>query len=514
MPINISKSLLKKLPSNEQDGLEEYLWSKSGSKCFLCEEPLNLAADSIEADHEIPESEGGPNTRDNLNLAHVTCNRAKRAAKSVDIRPYLKLAAYIRKHGGSVKYGDCYEHFGIDPLPIGLEMQDGVARLHLPDRAIVEAPIYLEPEDGGRFPYVFVELPRSAIFNDDDCQPRTIKLPQVYAIYGDIRRNPLHEPPGCRIVSAEKPNMCRVLMFDGQHKTIASWMQGRETVVVKLYLDITREQTIELVNSIQAKIKKLPLSPFELAAKMGEEWADKLAKYEEEVGTEAASEAGFISWLPQDQRGRGKAAFQAALVQNVLSAAELRFTAFVQRTGTKNENTYVPENAFKTKVLERMLSKDPLTEPASEAEVMRSRERDSVVRVLNMLTDRIYEVPEGATELTDAERERARRMSYQSALAYLAGLLRDIVSNVLAVSPDRAFLDREPTEAEWGKIEQAIEKVTTHPVWHADLDSTKKLGDLKTALQKNQDVQKIFPKLGLKLAYAVGVEQLDSDWAQ
>jgi hypothetical protein len=132
-----------------------------------------------------------------------------------------------------------------------------------------------------------------------------------------------------------------------------------------------------------------------------------------------------------------------------------------------------------------------------------------------MLTDRVYTVAEGATELTDIENERARRISYQSALAYVSNLLRAIVAHVVAAtSTDRAFIEREPSDAEWTKIEQAVDKVVSHPVWQADLDSTNKLRDLKTALQKNQDVHRLFPKLDLKLAYAVGVESLEADWNQ
>ena len=69
-------------------------------------------------------------------------------------------------------------------------------------------------------------------------------------------------------------------MFDGQHKTVANWLMGRDTVVAKIYLNLEEVQAIELVNSIQAKIKKLPLSAFELAAKMSDEWQTHWQRYE------------------------------------------------------------------------------------------------------------------------------------------------------------------------------------------------------------------------------------------
>ena len=104
---------------------------------------------------------------------------------------------------------------------------------------------------------------------------------------------------------------------------------GRTSVTAKVYLDMTTAQANELVNSIQAKIKKLPLSPFELAGKMADEWENKFTEYEEAVGTSAVSEAGFLAWLPQTERARGKAALQSALVQNVPSLTDLRITSYV-----------------------------------------------------------------------------------------------------------------------------------------------------------------------------------------
>jgi len=51
--------LRNKLPEQQREGLEDYLWAESGGKCNLCEQPMNLAADIIEPDHDVAEAEGG-----------------------------------------------------------------------------------------------------------------------------------------------------------------------------------------------------------------------------------------------------------------------------------------------------------------------------------------------------------------------------------------------------------------------------------------------------------------------
>ena len=73
MGINISKALVAKLPESERENIEQVLWDKSGTICWLCEEPMNRASDDIHADHEVPESDGGATEIANLNLAHAPC---------------------------------------------------------------------------------------------------------------------------------------------------------------------------------------------------------------------------------------------------------------------------------------------------------------------------------------------------------------------------------------------------------------------------------------------------------
>src|SRR5262245_52924289 len=102
--IRISRNLKDKVPAAQREKLDEFLWTKSGGKCFLCESPLNRASDLIEADHDEPDSEGGLADRGNLNLAHSGCNRFKRNNPSVNVRPYLKFEAFVRSQDRPIDY--------------------------------------------------------------------------------------------------------------------------------------------------------------------------------------------------------------------------------------------------------------------------------------------------------------------------------------------------------------------------------------------------------------------------
>lgn len=53
----------------------EDIFDRDGWVCGLCDMPVNPAVASL--DHIIPISKGGSHTRDNVQLAHLDCNKAK-----------------------------------------------------------------------------------------------------------------------------------------------------------------------------------------------------------------------------------------------------------------------------------------------------------------------------------------------------------------------------------------------------------------------------------------------------
>ena len=471
--ITISKKLIKRLPIDEQEGLEDYLWSESGGNCFLCERKMNRAADEIEADHDQPVAEDGDDSRDNLHLTHQSCNRAKKNNPSVEIRPYLTLRAFLTDKGNQADYADCTEHFAIKPKHVSVEKKGAVrVKWQFSDGSEQTATVHKESNDEGEFDYCFVNVPREALTNDDECQPRNIKIGQIWAIYVDLKRNPLHEPPGCRLRETKKKDHLELLMFDGQHKTVASWMRGYERITVKVYLSITKDQTIHLVNSVQAKIKKLPLSPFELAAKMAEEWREHWDRYEEQQGHEKASEAGFIAWLPKEERKRGKQALEEAILQAYMDSDDLQLLNFVHRAGTpKDDDKLITEAAFKNKLLKKMVRVQPLEAVGEDLQRIRELELSNICRVVNLITQEVFEISKGGGKNTDKARERRRRFVYQSSLSFVADLARCWVAHVLVVDEDAAFIEKKITGNSLKTIKSGVGKIASHPVWSVDLST-------------------------------------------
>jgi hypothetical protein len=299
-------------------------------------------------------------------------------------------------------------------------------------------------------------------------------------------------------------------MFDGQHKTSACWLLGRKTIVVKLYIGLSTQETIALVNSIQAVIPKLPLSTFELSAKMDDETKYRFERYLE--STASPSEAGFIAWLPTGERDRGRSGFRLGLSNRLVQSDELILGQFVQRAGTPKDAGKITETAFKTKLIDPLLYRQPLSADWDDADILREREAASIIRVLNTLAEKAFLLgDEPGVQPSEKDVERRRRMSYQSSLAYVARLLRRTVGILLSTADDRELMDRDPTDEQWMRISGAIDRLVQHPIWTADFELSARTKRVAEALAKNQDAAEAFRAVSLTPGYLVG-DPLPATW--
>ena len=510
MPIKISTKLRNAIAdqnSIEREAVEDELITRSGGLCWLCDSALNIASDDIEVDHDIPVDSGGTEIIENLHLSHSECNRFKKAYASRDVRNLLRFKKFYNGIVGQVDYTSALPFFKIVPKPSKVEILPSTAKFEFPDGSKHTVPLFSSVHGGEEYKYAFVPVPIEAVYNDDDCQPRLIKLNHAFSIANDIVHNPLHEAPTCRIEDAPG-GMSRVLMFDGQHKAIASWLTGQKSVVFKVYTNITRERATTLVNSIQSKIKKLPLTPFELASKLSDEYSDKLSKYEEVVGDENLSEEGFVSWLPAASRATAKKEIEAAVLKEIGDDDSLLFTEVVEMRGRKVAHPWrVTETAFQNKLLKELAYTGPLPAMPFRGTAMqaaRLRERQTIIRCLNLIHEKVYAGLDANS--AEGERERARRFSYQAALKYVAVLVRKVALNRLVPTSDPlVFIERSPTDIEWAAITTAIERLVSHFVWTAEFESSEQMRAVQDAFSKNQNIEAALKDAGLTPAYCLGI---------
>jgi hypothetical protein len=296
-------------------------------------------------------------------------------------------------------------------------------------------------------------------------------------------------------------------MFDGQHKTVAGLLMKRDRIPIKVYLNLSAEPTRHLVNSIQAKIPKLGLSAFELMAKMGAEYKDRLAQYTESV--DDGSEQGFIDYVPADQRRRAKQAFENACLANVWDDPELTLPAIVKESGGKGKSA-LTEKKIKDKLLKPLLSLKPMVRPFEESEMVREREKDLIRTIVNEWV-RLAWMPQGKLP-EDKETTAIERRRYQSSIEYVARLVRKAAAHTLKIDEADSLGSKKAGDDDVSEIERIVERVVSHGVWTHPY-TTKKMKAVQDALSKNQNVDQAFRNVGLDLGYALTGGGLDKNWA-
>ncbi len=517
MALKISPQLKKSI-ADERDvrtaEVEDYVWAHKPHSCFLCSDELNRASDSIELDHNAPAAEGGSDSWENLNLTHSECNRYKRNHSSIDVRPHLRFKRFWEQKSGAVNFKNAKSFYNLEKSDCYFQVDHGNQSVTVTSPAgETVVPFFREDVGGADLSFCFADIPISCIENDDAIQPRNIQLNHLLSIAADLKRNPLHEQPACRIVGGGDKKT--VLMFDGQHKTVAKLMNSSDSAVFKIYLDIGEQQAIQLVNSIQSRIKKLPLTPFELASKMSDEVARRIAQYEEEEGSSEVSEVGFVNWLDPAERSRAKKGIESAVMDRAITDEQLDFRKIIERKGLEIDGPIsLKETAFQNQVLKKLLFTKPLPSDYKGEAMKQARERETanVIRLLNTIYDRGFVVQPDAEPET--EKKRIGRLKYQASLSYMSTIFRQLVSSQIYPTKDEyTFFEKDIQDETWVRVGTYIERFFGHPVWTADLDSGRKAKAVQEALSKNQNYEAAFREAGLTGGYCAGQDKLPANWA-
>lgn len=523
--IQISKTLINKI--NDEDfkkNIENLLRQKSGGRCFLCRSQFNFASDLIHADHDVPEADGGPTDYDNLNLAHANCNKFKKDNPTLLVQKFLPFRQFL-DNNLQVNFDKVSrDFFGIKPKPIVIEPngRNNVIISFPNKKKSAPLPIYLEQKpgiNGQIFYYVFLQAPACALVNDQ-VQPRDIKSTHILKIFMDLHQNPLHEPSSVRLEKeyTGKSMKTNLLMFDGQHKTVAKMLVscGKDSLIdIKLYLGLSKEQATVLVNTIQSKIIKLGLSKSEFAAKMGDEYVDAFNYYEEscELHKEKITEAGFIKFFPKSKQAGAKKLLIQSRINEIfkMDNNDLNILELVEgRSKFKSKKTIINETTFINKIICNLLHVKPLSVEINEDEI-RILERNNIRIILNAFYEKCLYYDENSA--TGDEIEKVQKLKSQSSLSLFTTYISDLCRHIYIKPAEEIFtlIDITADKDKIGIIQKAIERYANHPIWVHHGNSSLKVRNFYDVLQKNGTLKYEAENVRLNLAYLLDVEKLKGD---
>jgi len=319
--------------------------------------------------------------------------------------------------------------------------------------------------------YFFAEVPTTHVLNDSETQPRKIEWDHVWELARDFVERPVHEPSNCRLVESGR-GICRLLQFDGQHKTSAQILLGRGVVPVKIYVNPDVQMIRELVIQIQQGIKKRPLSTSATLAKLDEIVRLKLDKYRAAAGSRR-TERSFINSLKPEERRQMEARYLASLYSAILDDPSNKLTPYLKKTKKPSGNLPTTDNAVVTRVLREMVCREMLDEDIDAPRYVRDDEAANVLLVLNRITGRMLEGKWDQKYRHTAlplEMRRAQNFFYKGVMAWWAGILKEAVALRLQVPTherSRVFL-RRLEQDQRAMVLELVDELASWPIWSTE----------------------------------------------
>jgi hypothetical protein len=518
MSIKISNKIKSEIiDDNERKNIESLLVQKSANKCFLCGGMLDSLNQEIEADHDLPVAAGGATDLKNLNLAHLECNRFKKANPSVQVKKFLPLKKFLELNPES-NFGIVgKELFNIEPMEVTLSKpKSNKLNIRYGTSFLNDIPIYEEPvpNRGKSIEYCFIQIPIYLIFNDD-VQPRPIKANHVFNLFQDLHLNPLHEPIGARLEVDNLNGLNKILMFDGQHKAVAKILIesigtnfNDVKIDLKIYLNLTKQEATHLVNSIQSKIIKLGLTKSEFARKMGNEWESAFSKYEEKCQAigKNPTENDFVLDAVPEMRKRRKEALILARLDQLISARDSSEEVLKIYSLTKTEDKLleIKETTLFNKLLQKFLTITPLNVVLDNDDSVRSLERQNIRAVLDIIYEELF------TEKPKLTKEKISQLKSQSSLILIVDYTKlFLASNLFVDKADIFFNPKMQTFLD--NYRRFIKKYQEHPIWNHAFEPNKsqKVEKFFNLLKQNQSLTDVAKTITLTQGYCAGMEDLN-----
>jgi hypothetical protein len=517
MSIKISNKIKNEIiDDHEKTNLESLLIQKAAGKCFLCKGVLDSSTQDIEADHDIPVSSGGKSSLQNLNLAHLECNRFKRANPSVQVKKFLPLKKFIEINPDANYDIIGKDFFNINPNAVVITKQSKSISFRVGTSEIKNIPVYNEPVPSRNksIEYCFVQIPISWIFNDV-VQPRPIKSNHVFNLFQDLHMNPLHEPVGARLENVQIEGENKILMFDGQHKAVAKVLIDADVstyhatqIDLKLYLNLSQQEATHLVNSIQSKIIKLGLTKSEFAKKMGNEWQNAFTDYEKRCQDQniSPSENGFINDAAPEQRKRRKEALIQARLSQLIEARDIGESELkiFSLTRTEDKLLEIKETTLFTKLLQKLLTVNPLNADLDNDDSIRSTERQNIRAILDVIYEELF------VESSTLTKEKISQLKSQSSLSLIVDYTKLFLASTLMVDKNEVFFhNKVATLVE--RYRKFIICYKQHPIWdYANITTkTQKVERFYNYLKQNQSLVEVAKSISLTQGYCAGMEQLN-----
>jgi len=491
------------LPKNEQKQVVEDLHSYQKGLCYICEEGIDLAQ-PMDVDHIRSKDQGGiVSSRNNWGLTHEHCNRAK-GNRDLDLQRYL--VRFQKARRGHLASGQSEDTFTVG-VALGIHggaKRETVARIegnadgneHLVttweiggQTITYRLPIQVDPNNPA-VKSITALVPIEQVFHDSDINPRSIVdlEPFIEEFY---RGNPQLLPSLAHLaLDGPETGRGRVMLFDGQHKAAAQIFLGNRALYLRVFLNADLKLLKATNYGAHTKLAQIHF-PMAIQDKVGHDifrpaLEDFLNQYEDRSGIR---ESSYFKGLTKEERSEMRGHFQGYLKFRVVSAADVeggKFFEYVETVSARSKSKPLGYDTVRKALFNNFMYLHETEAPISVALEMRDRERDNLVVLLRLFTQKvllghfdlskgIYKIEERlATDPSIRDPHlRAYRLCRSAPLIVVMRELRHAMAQLLSLRnkyKDPAWHREQMLWAniddnDWAAVSRMLDAITSHKVW-------------------------------------------------
>ena len=489
----MSSLYLNRLNSEQRASLVKSLHSTQKGNCFICGKAidLQLQANAIDIDHIEPTRSGGKDDPVNFGLTHQSCNRSK---QSSDLRVARVLASFdaiaenIATESRSPNLGDVLVHYGGSKYDLPVEIIGDSLKtsfVEMGKNEVLEFPIYKDEISG--FNSTFIRLPIQYIHHDHYINPRSIGnnlrklveefhkgLPQLHITLGWIDTLQTGQP--------------KLRVFDGQHKAAAQVLLGAKSLPVRVFINPDTDKLLTANTNAGTTLRQVAFDKSVQRHLGSSLLSNRIDRYREtrglEPGEETFSEQDLVNHFKGESRAMRR--YIADRVRSSITThQDNRLRDYMEYAGRSADKPLSYSTIEKT-FYQFFINTEPLTTPfnyqAEEGTNPRQLEIDQIVRLMNIVADKIYVGyydPERGVRRIEHDVQngvdvaephlRAYRMAKEEIIYAWLRLVRQVVYQFFVTTGrpvnDQKLFQYEIPDACWQNIENFVDALTDLSLW-------------------------------------------------
>lgn len=493
---------LRSLSPRERDELKEKLFHQQGHLCFICDKEMDLRTHSLDLDHKIAVSLGGPDDPCNFVLAHSKCNRSK-GIRDLQLQRYIEqFRDFVNKKllekgiNANITVGDVLLNKGGSKADVALDIYDDTVKISYESNSLPHTMSFQLIKDLKNVQILsFVGMiPKEIIFHDTDINPRSIAdlEPMIEEFY---QKRPQLQP-SLAYITLNKDNKGKIRLFDGQHKAAAQLINGADKLLVRIFVN----PDVDLINKTNfrahTKLSQVHF-PQLIADKVGHSiFEEEFLSFCARADIDKQSEKTFIDSLMADMKSEYRAYLKSYIKYDVLSSTALEIMKYVETISARSKALPLSFESLRRGLLEIFLYLKAAEEPLAETKKMRESERRNLQTILNILTEEVlvskFDPSVGIFKIEERLKNKDPKVTLDHLLAYRMLRQSALIAWVeqFRTALNTYFNSRNKYKGNWSNekylwvdidnddmliIRKMIRFVKTHPAWTAQEENVVKL---------------------------------------